>query len=588
MRAVRVPLALLSLVACSDLIVPTKLLAPSTASNAVTASAAKLVINELMPDPKLVSDANGEWFEVANIGGTAINIQNYIIASGNDKNTPITVSVNVPAGGYVVLGRVSATGTNGGVTEAFAYGTAITLANTSDWLALKTSAGTTVDSVSYTSTTAGKSWSLKDPTLAHSAIGGTNWQLATSLYNSTDFGTPNKVNDGYLAPAVATVVVTPSSASIAVGATQQFSAQGYDAGGNPVSTTFTWSSSNTTVATVSSSGLAAGKVAGSATITATSANGKTGTAALTVTSGGGGGGSALIVRVLDIGQGDANYIENGTSKIIIDGGPDTARFGKLLDSLNLNNTTINAVILSHEHTDHHTGLRELFRTSRNITINYFFENKNVYSNAGLQQLRDSINARVGRGQLIYRDTDDPCANGSAICNILMAGGAKLEVLKPNPAGTTPNNRSAAEKLVGPDSASFTMWFAGDAEQEEISWFLGAAGYATNPGMKVNVLKADHHGSCNGVTNAYVNATNPDWVTASVGATNSYGHMHTQAKNLYTAHGKPWYRTDQNGTIVFTSPGTVGGGYTVSILKGGASMSGPPDATSSQTQCNPIP
>ncbi len=588
MRYARV-VAVLSLAACTDVILPTGIPAPSPARNAVAAaSAAHLVINELMPDPTAVTDANGEWFEIFNTGGTAANLQNYSIVSGNDAATTITASVNVPAGGYVVLGRVAATGTNGGVTVAYAYGTAITLANAGDWLALKNTAGTTVDSVNYTSSTAGKSWGLKDPSIAHASVGGTNWQLATSLYNSTDFGTPNKVNDGYVAPAVATVTVTPSTASVGVNGTQQFTAQGYDAGGNPVSTTFTWSSSNTTVATVTATGLATGKIAGSATISATSSNGKVGTASLTVTSGGGGGGSELIVRVLDVGQGDANYIENGTSKIIIDGGPDTLRFGVLLDSLGLNNSTINAVVLSHEHYDHLSGLRELFRTSRNITINYFFENKNVYSSASLQQLRDSINARVGRGQLIYRDTDDPCANGSAICTIVMAGGAKLEILKPNPSGTTPNNRSAAEKLVGPDSASFTMWFAGDAEQEEIGWFLGAAGYATNPGMKVNVLKGDHHGSCNGVTNAYVNTVNPDWVTASVGATNTYGHMHTQAKDLYTAHGKPWYRTDQNGTIVFRTPGTAGGGYTASVLRGSSSMSGSPDRTSSQTQCNPVP
>ena len=297
---------------------------------------------------------------------------------------------------------------------------------------------------------------------------------------------------------------------------------------------------------------------------------------------------ALIVRVLDIGQGDANYIENGTTKIIIDGGPDTLRFGFLLDSLGLNNTTINAVILSHQHFDDHGGLRELFKTSRNITVNSFFENKDVYTNAALQQLRDSINARVGRGQLIYRDTDDPCANGSAICTILMAGGAKLHILKPNPAGSTPNNRSAVEKLVGPESASFTMWFAGDAEQEEIGWFLGAAGYATNPGMHVNVLKSDHHGSCNGVTNGYANTVNPDLETMSVGATNTFGHIHNQTKTLWSSRGKPWYRTDQNGTITFRTPGTVGGGYTFAVGKGVASMNGGTDATSSQTQCNPIP
>jgi beta-lactamase superfamily II metal-dependent hydrolase len=107
-------------------------------------------------------------------------------------------------------------------------------------------------------------------------------------------------------------------------------------------------------------------------------------------------------------------------------------------------------------------------------------------------------------------------------------------------------------------------------------------------MKVSVLKADHHGSCNGVTNAYVNAVNPAWVLAGVGATNTYGHMHTQAKDMFTSHGKPWYRTDGNGTVVVSSPGTPGGGYTVTVGKGSASMSGAPDRTSTQAQCNPVP
>jgi len=38
-----------------------------------------------------------------------------------------------------------------------------------------------------------------------------------------------------------------------------------------------------------------------------------------------------------------------------------------------------------------------------------------------------------------------------------------------------------------------MWLAGDAEHEEIKCFE-TVGYSRNPGMAVNVLKADHHGS----------------------------------------------------------------------------------------------
>jgi len=273
--------------------------------------------------------------------------------------------------------------------------------------------------------------------------------------------------------------------------------------------------------------------------------------------------------------------------VIIDGGPDQARFGFLLDSLELNNTTIDVVILSHEHFDHLSGLRELFRTSRGITVRYFFENKNVYSTVSLAELRDSVLARESRGQLIYRDTDDPCANGAVLCTITLNGGAKLHVMRPNPNGTSPNDRSTPVKLVGPDSASFSMWFAGDAEHEAIEWFDTGANYDVSPGMKVNVLKADHHGSCNGVRSRYVDLLNPDWVTFSVGATNTYGHVHNQTKTLFSQYGKPWYRTDQNGTITFRTPGTAGGGYTVSVAKGSASLSGGTDKTSAQTACSSL-
>ena len=81
---------------------------------------------------------------------------------------------------------------------------------------------------------------------------------------------------------VASVAVTPPSASVNEGTTVQLTATPKDANGNPLSgRVVTWASSNTTVATVSASGLVTGKVAGSATITATS-EGQSGTSAITV------------------------------------------------------------------------------------------------------------------------------------------------------------------------------------------------------------------------------------------------------------------------------------------------------------------
>lgn len=292
--------------------------------------------------------------------------------------------------------------------------------------------------------------------------------------------------------------------------------------------------------------------------------------------------------MLDVGQGDATLIENGGSRVLIDGGPEEGRLGRLLDSLKLNNSTIDAVVLTHQHADHLIGLRALFQSARHIRVRYFFENQDPYTAANLRHLRDSVNARVSRGELVYRDTDDPCANGKPICTITMRGGAKIHIMRPKPGAENPNDRSAAVKVVGPDSASFSMWIAGDAEQPEIEWFLGDAHYDVDPGMRVDVLKADHHGSCNGVTDAYLDATQAAWVTASLGAVNAYHHMHTQAKTAYRAHRVSWFRTDQNGTIEFRSSGKPGGKFTVGVKRGVPNLSGASDKRSTQAQCNPVP
>src|SRR5512138_729111 len=74
------------------------------------------------------------------------------------------------------------------------------------------------------------------------------------------------------------VTVTLSSASIAVNGTVQLIAT---ASPQQSAGTFTWTSSNTTVATVSSSGLVTGVGSGTATISAT-AGGVTGTSLVTV------------------------------------------------------------------------------------------------------------------------------------------------------------------------------------------------------------------------------------------------------------------------------------------------------------------
>lgn len=83
--------------------------------------------------------------------------------------------------------------------------------------------------------------------------------------------------------SVASVTVTPSSATGTVGQSAQFTASVQDSAGNPLTgRTITWASSNTAVVTVTAAGYATAVGPGSAGLTATS-EGKTGSASVTVT-----------------------------------------------------------------------------------------------------------------------------------------------------------------------------------------------------------------------------------------------------------------------------------------------------------------
>src|SRR5256884_3253653 len=71
-------------------------------------------------------------------------------------------------------------------------------------------------------------------------------------------------------PSIASVVVSPASATVPVGQTLQLTATPEDANGNPLSgRTVSWSSGSRAFATVSGSGLGTGVAAGSATIPGT-------------------------------------------------------------------------------------------------------------------------------------------------------------------------------------------------------------------------------------------------------------------------------------------------------------------------------
>ena len=114
------------------------------------------------------------------------------------------------------------------------------------------------------------------------AVGTTTIGVTVTTANGTATASTTLTVSG----TAATVTVSPSTWTLKGGQGKTFTAQGFDAGNNPVTTTFVWTSSNATVVTIDpSTGQAVGHAVGSATITATAPNGVFGTAAITVTAG---------------------------------------------------------------------------------------------------------------------------------------------------------------------------------------------------------------------------------------------------------------------------------------------------------------
>ncbi|MEM7575658.1 MAG: lamin tail domain-containing protein, partial [Bacteroidota bacterium] len=155
-----------------------------------------LIITEILQDPDAVGDNEGEWFEVYNAAAVQFNLKNLLIQdNGIDAHT-IAVDLLINPGEYLVLGRNSNDGVNGGVTVDYEYGTDLALANGEDELVLICQ-GTEIERVEWDG---GTNW--PDPTGASMQLGnltndnndGANWCPSTSAFGDGDLGTPGAAN----------------------------------------------------------------------------------------------------------------------------------------------------------------------------------------------------------------------------------------------------------------------------------------------------------------------------------------------------------------------------------------------------------
>ena len=269
-------------------------LGPSAASRDVVAGAPQLVIVEVMADPSKVADAAGEYIKLYNPGPVDVNLQNYRVlsASGTTVYTgsttveshTISASVSLAVGACVVLGNSTLSTSNGGITtEAYSYGTAITLGNNNtDWVEIKTPAGVLLDSVSYSASTintgvtpatrtittaftaqTGIARLVVDPSVDHTVMAGTNWVSATTTFGLGDKGTPNDCqytwrSSGSTAGPLDHVAISGGT-TVTTGATLALTATPQDAANAAIGTaTVTWASDNINAATVDNSGVVTG------------------------------------------------------------------------------------------------------------------------------------------------------------------------------------------------------------------------------------------------------------------------------------------------------------------------------------------
>lgn len=181
----------------------------TTTGGGSSLSVGDLVISEVMANPSTPTDSDGEYIEIYNASGSAIDFSANNITI-DDGGTPQTISSgNIASGGYFLLCNDTNSGTNGGITNCDAT-LNFALTNSGETLTVKEGA-TTIDSFTYNADAGnGISWQLATNKL--NATDNDNldyWGTGTSTYGDGDNGTPRAANDFtyYPAPAKGEILI---------------------------------------------------------------------------------------------------------------------------------------------------------------------------------------------------------------------------------------------------------------------------------------------------------------------------------------------------------------------------------------------
>ncbi len=165
-------------------------------------AAGEVIINEIMYDPSAVDDSVGEYIELLNVTGAAIDLDGLVLTDTADTQ-PLTIAggTSIAAGGTLVFVRDADAQVNGGIAGGIAFGFALANGGDTITLTLPGAPDVTIDSVTYEDDAngwpdaAGASVQL-DSTNPGAADRNdpANWCLSAVAYGDGDLGSPGGAN----------------------------------------------------------------------------------------------------------------------------------------------------------------------------------------------------------------------------------------------------------------------------------------------------------------------------------------------------------------------------------------------------------